>query len=156
MNPNTQRTELWTVDHVACPLTARDAAGAIDEIARTLKHAPGVVDLPALTRAVQVRETHASTYLGGGVAIPHARTDAVDHLVIGVGLSREGLRWGPSIELARLVFLIGVPRDDDQAYLAVVRRITQTVRRLAWIEAAVTCSDAPALVRLLRDTIAFD
>lgn len=153
MNLKSQRAELWTVDHVACPLRAEDAAGAIGEIAQALRAAPGMLDVPALVQAVRQRETQASTYLGGGVAIPHARTDAVDQLVIGVGLSRQGLRWGPSIELARLVFLVGVPRDEDHGYLAVVRRITQTVRHVAWIEAAAACRDASALVRLLRDTI---
>ncbi len=143
----------WPVGQIVCPLTARTSSGAIRELAQCFTSVPGVLDLPALVEAVESRENLARTYLGGGVAMPHARTDAVERLLIAVGVSQEGLDWGMPNEFARLVFLVGVPRDEDSGYMAMVRRITQTVRHLDWIERAVACRDASALASLLESTI---
>lgn len=155
MNPTRPTAVEWPVRHIVCPLAARDVTGAIRELATTLEGAPGVIDTAQLMREVHARESQAPTYLGGGVAMPHARSTAVDRLAVAVGLSREGMRWGSSRELARLVFLVGVPREDDGAYLEMVRKITQTIRHLEWLEQAMACPDAPALARLLEQTIHF-
>jgi len=42
-------------------------------------------------QAVMVRETKMGTGMEHGIAIPHGKTDAVDHLVTAVGLKREGI-----------------------------------------------------------------
>lgn len=148
-----QGVACWPVEHIACPLVAKDAAGAIHELAGRLATAPGVLDADALVAAVEAREAHSPTYLGGGIAMPHARTDAVDRLVVAVGLSQQGLAWGSPRELARLVFLVGVPREHVTSYLEMVRKITQAVRRLDWIEQAMASRDAAALAQHLRTTI---
>lgn len=153
MKPAETAPAAWPLAHIACPLRARDRAGTIRELVGLVAAAPGVSHPAHLLAAIEVREAQAPTYLGGGVAMPHARTDAVDQMVVAVGLSREGLRWGSSRELARLVFLVGVPRDQASGYLEMVRRITQTVRRIDWIEQAIACNDAAALARLLSTSI---
>jgi len=145
----------WPLDHIACPLVSRESGAAIRELAGKLAHAPGMLDTAGLLHAVETREAQAPTYLGGGIAMPHARTTAVDRLVIAVGLSEQGLAWGSHRELARLVFLVGVPRDEVRGYLDMVRRVTQAVRTLDWIEQAIACRDAAALAQHLRATIRF-
>ena len=153
MNPTHPAVIEWSVQHVTCPLRASDPLGAIRELAHVLAANSAVHDSAALVDAVIAREAQAPTYLGGGVAMPHARTSAVDRLVIAVGLSHEGLNWGSREEMARLVFLVGIPRNNEDGYLDVVRRITQVVRRLEWLEEAMTCRDSAALAALLSRTM---
>lgn len=153
MGTNPHEATSWPVEHIACPLVARDPSGVIRELAGRISSAPGVIDATALVEAIETREAQSPTYLGGGIAMPHARTTAVDHLVIAVGLSEQGLAWGSHRELARLVFLVGVPRDEVRGYLEMVRRITQAVRSLDWIEQAIACRDAASLAQHLRSTI---
>ncbi|MBE2214381.1 MAG: PTS sugar transporter subunit IIA [Opitutaceae bacterium] len=153
MDRRAPSTPSWPIELIACPLAAHDAAGAIRELGARLAVAPGVLDGAALIEAIETRERQATTYLGGGIAMPHARTTAVDRLVVAVGLSPNGLAWSSPRELARLVFLVGVPREEVRGYLEMVRRITQAVRRIDWIEQAVACRDAAELAQHLRDTI---
>lgn len=153
MKATQQPAAAWPVRQIVCPLMASTSAAAIRELAQCLGSAPGVIDVPGLVQAIESRESQARTYLGGGVAMPHARTAAVERLVVAVGVSQRGLDWGMPQEFARLIFLVGVPRDEDSGYMAMVRRITQAVRNLDWIERAVACPNASALARLLESTI---
>lgn len=153
MSPTPDGHDLWSADRIACPLPVHDRTAAIRDLAGRLASAPGVVDAHALLAAIETREAQASTYLGGGVAMPHARSDAVNRLAVAVGLAPRGIDWGVPRELARLIFLVGVPRDTDRDYLEMLRAITQAVRRLEWIEQAVACRDAAALLAHLQATI---
>ncbi len=153
MSPGNAVAAPWSAEQISCPLHATDSAGTIRELASRLATAPGVMDPAALLRDIEFREAESPTYLGGGVAMPHARTPAVNRLVVAVGISRNGVHWGSSRELARLIFLVGVPREQVRDYLDLVRRITQAVRRIEWIEQAVTCTDALSLAALLKASI---
>lgn len=42
-------------------------------------------------QAVMAREEKMGTGMEHGIAIPHGKTDAVDHLITAVGLKREGI-----------------------------------------------------------------
>ena len=42
-------------------------------------------------QAIQAREQKMGTGMEHGIAIPHGKTDAVDHLVTAVGLKQEGI-----------------------------------------------------------------
>jgi len=61
------------------------------------------------------------------VVFPHARTDLVDEIVIGVGRSRAGIRFGENQQRANLIFVIGVPERLLSDYLVCVG----TIARLA-------------------------
>lgn len=152
-NIDGQITATWPVEHIVCPLVSTDARSVIRELAALLSAAPGMMNPDQFLLDVEERETQSPTYLGGGIAIPHARTSAVSRIVVAVGQSRHGIGWGSHRELARLVLLVGVPRDEIPGYLEAVRRITQTVRRIDWIEQAMACKDAATLSRLLQSTI---
>ena len=63
--------------------------------------------------------THPSV-VEDGVVFPHARTDLVDEIVIGVGRSRAGIPFGENHQRAHLIFVIGVPERLLSDYLVCV------------------------------------
>ncbi|MDD3643212.1 MAG: PTS sugar transporter subunit IIA, partial [Candidatus Krumholzibacteria bacterium] len=63
---------------------------AIDELVDLLCGAYRLRDRDGILEAVRRREETASTGVGMGLAVPHAKTDAVDRLYMAVGLSRGG------------------------------------------------------------------
>jgi Kef-type K+ transport system membrane component KefB/mannitol/fructose-specific phosphotransferase system IIA component (Ntr-type) len=74
-------------------LKARTKDEALQELMAPLV-AEGVVKNPKeALRALRDREAVMSTGLEDGIAIPHAKTDAVDRLVCAVGLKPEGLEF---------------------------------------------------------------
>jgi fructose PTS system EIIBC or EIIC component len=109
-------------------LVAVDAADAIRQLAAALAGTPGVVDGARLVVDVLDRETVLSTYVGDGVALPHARTDAVTARVVAVARSAEGVPFGPKGERAHLIVLVGCPRQEVSAYLAFSRLLLRRLR----------------------------
>ncbi|HEX9166148.1 MAG TPA: PTS sugar transporter subunit IIA [Gemmatimonadales bacterium] len=112
---------------IRLPLLARTRDEALVE----LLSAFGLGDRASATviRQLQRRETLGSTGFGGGIAIPHCRTLAVNRLRVGFGLSREGIAWGSMDgHPVHAVFLIVAPPSElSNQYLQVLGRVAQFV-----------------------------
>jgi mannitol/fructose-specific phosphotransferase system IIA component (Ntr-type) len=63
-----------------------------------------------------------------GVAFPHARTDLVDEIVLGIGRSRAGITFGENGVRVRLIFVIGVPERLVNDYLICVGTLARLVK----------------------------
>ena len=74
----------------------------------------------AFLEQVFAREQTHPSVVESGVVFPHARTDLVDEIVIGVGRSRAGVPFGENQQRAHLIFVIGVPERLLSDYLVCV------------------------------------
>jgi len=80
----------------------------------------GLTSDPAdvITRKMLERETQACTYLGNGIACPHARSATEGELVCAVGWSRAGVRWSEDGgAVAAIVLMYYIPSNCNNAYL---------------------------------------
>lgn len=104
-------------------LKAGDMQSAIAELAQTMSRATG---LPAarLADAVWYREQTASTALGNGVAVPHARLSDINGFAVGAAVSPKGIDFNaPDGRPAHVVFFLVSPEDDDGAQLEILADI---------------------------------
>ena len=91
-------------------MDAKNKDEVIRHLAGLLKNAGYIEDLEGYVRDVYVRESEGITGIGGHVAIPHGKSDHVDHVGIDSGphqgYDRLGiLRWGA----IPFVFPLAVP-----------------------------------------------
>ena len=135
---------------VTLELQARTCEEALREIIATMRCDGKVGEPEKLFDEVLARERVHSTFMGRGVAFPHARTDLVNEICLGIGRSRDGVPFGAKGEPAHLIFVIAVPRRMITDYLTCVG----TLARLSSdekIRAAVDEAHTPnELVELLR------
>jgi mannitol/fructose-specific phosphotransferase system IIA component (Ntr-type) len=82
----------------------------------------------AFLKEVLAREQMHPSVVENGVAFPHARTDLVDEIVIGVGRSRAGVPFGENQQRANLIFVIGVPERLLSDYLVCVGTLARLVK----------------------------
>jgi len=109
-------------------LLATTKQGAISELVSLLYENGLVMDRERAVQAVFEREQSLSTGLEYGLAIPHARTDAVTRLVCAVGLKKEGLDFDAMDgKPARIVALVLAP---DSAATPQLQLIAQLCRML--------------------------
>jgi mannitol/fructose-specific phosphotransferase system IIA component (Ntr-type) len=60
------------------------------------------------------REARASTAVGGGLAIPHAKTDAATSPLVAFARLQQGVDWtAPDGVLVDMAFLISVPESTE-------------------------------------------
>ena len=113
---------------VALHLRAGTRADAMREIVDLLVAAGKINNRQKFLEELRARETTNSTYAGDGVAFPHARTNLVDEIVVGIGRSEAGISWTGKGEIAHLIFLIAVPERLISDYLVVVGAIARGTR----------------------------
>ena len=83
--------ELLSEDCIKVPLESRRKNDLLHEMIDLLKDAGKIDDGDSIYQAVRSREDQGSTGLGEGIAIPHAKTDAVSEMTLAIGISPEGI-----------------------------------------------------------------
>jgi mannitol/fructose-specific phosphotransferase system IIA component (Ntr-type) len=115
--------DLLTEQQVTLRLRSRKPANAIREIVDVLASdisGRKIAKPEAFLEQVFARERKHPSVVEDGVVFPHARTDLVDEIVLGVGRSRAGIPFGENQQRAHLIFVIGVPERMLSDYLVCV------------------------------------
>jgi mannitol/fructose-specific phosphotransferase system IIA component (Ntr-type) len=137
-------------EHVTLALDAITRDDALREIIATMRGATKIADAESFFAEVRAREEEHSTYMGRGVAFPHARTELVEQIILGVGRSREGVVFGAEGEPAHLLFVIAVPRRMVNDYLVCVGALARVVNDAAKRETLMNCETAAEFIELIR------
>jgi mannitol/fructose-specific phosphotransferase system IIA component (Ntr-type) len=98
------------------------------EIIQLLAQNGKVGNPEAFFEKVLAREQEHPSVVENGVAFPHARTDLVDEIVVGIGRSHAGIPFGNNRARAHLIFVIGVPERLVNDYLICVGTLVRLVR----------------------------
>ena len=131
-------SELLDEKQVALQLRARKPTSALREIVQLLA-ANGKIDNPKkFLEQVLAREMKNPSTVEHGVVFPHARTDLVNQIVIGIGRSRAGIPFADG-RRAQLIFVIAVPQQLVNDYVicvgALARIVADEVTRTALLQA---------------------
>ena len=113
---------------VALELGGSTAGEVIWKIVELLRESGELNKPREFFEAVMAREEKASTVANGGVAFPHARTELVDQILLGIGRSREGVVFGGQKEPVHLIFVIAVPQQMVNDYLICVGALARLLR----------------------------
>ena len=135
---------------VVLELREGTSAEGILEIADLLRDQGHVEDYYKFADAVMEREGRSSTNTGEGVAFPHARTDLVDRIALGIGRSAAGIKFGAMKELVHLVFLFGVPKQMVTDYLVCVGAVARVVKNKEKRDALMQAVTAEEFIEQLR------
>ena len=123
--------DLLHEQQVILRLRSRKPANAIREIVDVLASdiSGRKIDKPeAFLEQVLAREQTHPSVVENGVAFPHARTDLVDEIVIGVGRSSAGISFGENQQRSHLIFVIGVPERLLSDYLVCLGTLARLVK----------------------------
>ncbi|MGG3798751.1 PTS fructose transporter subunit IIABC [Metabacillus fastidiosus] len=118
-------TDLLTKNMIKLQLESKSKINVIHELAELLDNAEKLVDKERFTEAVFAREDQSTTGIGEGIAIPHAKTDAVKSVAIAFGKSEEGIDFESfDYEPSRLFFMIATPDGADDMHLKALSRLS--------------------------------
>lgn len=131
-------------------VTATDIADAIPKILAQIDTAelPGPRD--RITRAVLDREAVISTYLGHGLAVPHARLEGIDRPVVIFAQSKAGIPVKGATERAHLLFMLLTPLSAPQHQVRLLARISGLMQSEYVVECLRDFQDPAALLEVIR------
>lgn len=135
------------------PLGA-DKADVIRALAERVVAAGRATDAEALFADAWAREEKDSTGVPGGIAIPHAKSDAVTQPTLAAARLPEGVDFGSFDGPADLVFLIAVPTASTQDHLAVLSTLARSLIRDEFVASLRSAPDTATFVRYVEEALA--
>ena len=118
-------------DAIVPELTGTTKEGVIRELVESLRNAGHFKgqDPEDIVRAILKREQIASTGIGRGVAIPHAKHNSADRLIGTVALSSQGVKFDSlDGEPVHIFVLLISPQDRPGDHLRALENISRSLR----------------------------
>jgi fructose PTS system EIIBC or EIIC component len=135
-------TDLLTKDTIILNLEARSKESVIDELIDQLHSAGKLKNKEEYKKAILERESQSTTGIGEGIAIPHAKTNAVSQPAIAFGRSQGGIDYKSlDGQDAHLFFMIAAYEEANNDHLATLSRLSSFLMDAAFrkqLETAVT------------------
>ena len=118
-------TELLTKETIHLALTSTTKTDTIEEMVSVLDVAGRLNDRDEFKQAIINREAQSATGVGDGIAIPHAKTDAVKHASIAFGRSIAGVDYEAlDGQPSHLFFMIAATEGADNLHLQTLARLS--------------------------------
>lgn len=126
-------------------LACDDKAAALAWLAARAAAYTGI-DVGTIIERVQLRESLGSTGFGGGAAIPHARLDGLQTVIVEVAVLAAPIDFGAiDDQPVDIVVLMLSPEGAGADHLKALARISRTLRDPARLAAIRAAGDSAAL-----------
>lgn len=132
-------------------MNAIEKLAAIKELVEFMVGKSIARDREQLYEALAKRENLESTGIGEGIAIPHARTDAVDDLVLIFARSSSGIDFS-SIDgkPSHIIFLIASPENKKSEYIIALAKLSRLLRRMPVREQLKNASNPQEVLEIIK------
>src|SRR5690606_22055665 len=142
-------------EHVVAPLTTDTLRGAVMALVQRLVESGAIARPERLERLTTDERIRDVVHVGDRVLLPHLRTDAVDRVVVAVGLSPKPLQLAPAAERGseQVVVLVLAPPEASNHYLQTVAAIARVLRSDALVDRMLAADSAEEVLALpeIRD-----
>ena len=119
-------SELLSTERVRVPLGSHSRAELFRELVRLALTEADEKTISGVVSAVEAREAQGSTAMGGGLAVPHGRTDLVSDLSLSAGIVRGVPDYrGPDGSPAAVAFLVLTPEQEMGKHVKVLASIAR-------------------------------
>ena len=147
----TRLSQLLDPARIQLNLQSNKRTAALNEVARLLETHPDVVNFQGFYNELLARERLDTTCLGNEIALPHARTEHVKHIVLAVGRSPGGVFFENSNQTVRLMFVLGTPKSNPGDYLMLVGALCRLIKDNANRDALMAAPTPEAFIATVVD-----
>jgi PTS system nitrogen regulatory IIA component len=136
---------------ICLDLKATDKNGVLEEMATPAARLTGVA-LEKLVKVLLDRERLGSTGIGGGIGIPHGKLKNLASLVMGFGMSRQGVDFD-SIDgrPAHLFFLLLTPEDSAGLHLKLLARLSRLLKNEEFKSQLMRAKNPEEILEIIRE-----
>ena len=139
------------VETINLNLESKNKNAVIRELYNNLKQTNLIKDEEQGLNDIFKREDMGSTGIGKRIALPHAKTKAVDELMITFGISRNGIAYNSiDDENVNIFFMFLCPENKTQEYLKVLARISRLIREDRFVESLLKATTNEEILEIIR------
>jgi fructose-specific phosphotransferase system IIA component len=147
--------DVITPDLIVLELQSTSRDDAIREMADRLVASGRVGDRAQYVEAVLKREAEGGgTGMEMGVAIPHAKSEAVNNASVAFARSTDGIDFGGDSEQAsKLVFLIAAPAGGDDLHIRLLARLSRRLIHESFRQKLYDASSEDEVMQIFREEV---
>ena len=139
------------VETINLNLESKNKNAVIRELYNNLKQTNLIKDEEQGLNDIFKREDMGSTGIGKRIALPHAKTKAVDELMITFGISKNGISYNSvDDENVNILFMFLCPENKTQEYLKVLARISRLIREDKFVNDLLKATSNQEILELIR------
>ncbi len=139
-------------DRIELNLSSTVRNEVIKEMIALMNRSMTLSDPDVLFRRILDQEAIKTSGVDRGVAIPHARSDDIDGVVVALGISRPGLDFQSlDGQPVHLIFLILSSEAAMPAYMSVLSRTARIFHRPEMAQKVLDASSPDEIIALIRD-----
>ena len=143
--------EYIKAETVELDLESKNKNAVIKELFENIKKNGQIKNEELALEDLYARENMGSTGIGKNVAVPHAKTDAVDELTVTIGISKNGIEYEAiDDENVNIFFMFLCPKDQAQEYLRILARISRLVKEDKFRESLMKAKTKEEIVEIIR------
>jgi PTS system nitrogen regulatory IIA component len=139
-------------EHIIAELEAQEKREVLDEMAALLSITVEGLKQENLVELLLEREKLGSTGIGHGVAIPHAKVEGIDSIVVALARSRRGVDFDSmDAEPVHIFFLIIAPESAMTNHLKILSGISSLLKDEEFRERLMSAKDGDAMLKVVID-----
>jgi len=137
-------------DAISSSLEAGDKIGVLEELVKPMADISGS-DWKELARDLLARESLGSTGIGGGIGIPHCKRKDIDSMILGLGISKQGIDFD-SIDSrpVHIFFVLITPEDGAGLHLKLLSRISRLLKDHFFKERLLAAKDRHEIYSIIQ------
>lgn len=122
-------SDILDKDSIVVNLISKDKKGVLEELAASISKRTGT-ETKDVVKVLLEREQLGSTGIGGGIGIPHGKLASINSIVLGFGISREGVDFDSLDNKPVHVFcLLMTPINSTGIHLSVLAQISRILKQ---------------------------
>jgi len=146
--------EIFPVELAQVPLASTDKYAAIEELVELVSQHGFTNRRDALLGAILERELQRSTGIGRGFAVPHAKTDAVNSLVVAMGRTSAPIDFASFDDKpVSVIALVASPVAETRSHIQVLSALSRLAMNEKAFVGMVEAPDAASLHRVVLDNV---
>ena len=136
-------------DAIQVDLQAKDKIGILNELVTPIARITRI-EQNEIVRVLMERERLGSTGIGGGIGIPHGKLKNLEKLVLGFGLSRQGVDFESMDGYpTHLFFLLLTPEHATDLHLKLLARVSRLLKKEPLKEMMMKATSAEEVIDII-------
>jgi len=132
-------------------LVSTDKKGVLEELVAPVAKVANVSE-DGLVKVLLERERLGSTGIGGGVGIPHGKLKNLENIVLGFGLSRNGVDFeSMDGKPTHVFFLLVTPENSTGLHLKMLARISRLLKDESFKERLISASNQEEILSVIQE-----
>ena len=143
-------SKLINKNSIIADLASKDKKGVLEELATAVSDI-AATNTREIVDVLLEREQLGSTGIGGGIGIPHGKLPSINTIVVGFGLSREGVDFDSlDNKPVHIFFLLITPTNSTGSHLKVLAQISRLLKERQFRESLLKAESADEIIQLIE------